>query len=357
MEDVEKTVQELVDKIRKTEEDSRSGIAEGRRLSWLLVGEVYAGGCEIGTGPKREKLNQLVDAHPDMKDHPGWIPSQKTVFECLLVAALGYEKTLSKRHYYSNACKNAQKDKVESTAEAFADWVGAAGGLMAVAKGEAGDGEKASDLIKRFIAKRENVAAPKKSDGEVVKTDFTPASDGGNLGVFLVEHLAEGGSRIIGITTRTSTLATVIKDVDDELSAPKLLAIEKLAIWDLNRVTEKLEGAWRGDPEPSDIKLFREAVRDLQDRPTLSEKYFDGVPKAESEGDKELKVQNLKAPILDPARYISNAKVGVLTPFDVSKIVFGKNEQKRKKRETVEALPGYKAWRESPPRRRPSKTD
>ena len=355
-------VRSLIDGIKANYDKRREGIAKGRKDFWLSLGDVFVGGIQIQTDiTAMSELKAEVEKVENVKEgHTRWLDSpDRTAFEFLLVAAIGYEATLSKRHYYNCACKNAlASEKSPTTAEEFAEWVEEKGGVMAAAQG-ADSRTKATDPADTISDYVKKLAPPSKVEGEgetddpdIIPVDFKPDEAAGDLGLFLVQHLPGGQSRIIEKFTAPKVIASVIKLTDKTPSVAKTDTMKRAAVFDLSRfmlmkASEKIKNGklYRGILTTADYERFQQAVEELAANPETRKRYFDGDPELEIDIEKsEINMVNKDAHDLDPARFIKNAKPLTLVGYKLT-------TETPVKKNALEAIPDFATWKKSRPRK------
>lgn len=350
-------VRALIDGIKERHRGRASKILQGRRLAWQDVGDIFVAGQQIEGNRKAElDLRAEVEQIEEMQEgHDAWLASDHTVFEYLLVAAFGYEATHSKRHYYNRACENAKAAEDRPTsAEEFSEWVEKQGGLMAAAKGEQSrpPTKKPKEVISDFVAKLpapvgSDEAEPEEAESvhDVIDVSFEPEEDANELGLLLIQHLANGRSKVLKTITKPKAIASVINLIEQRPSAFSIDRVERLARYDLNAFMLKKNRLWKKRLGATDFENFRNAVANLASDPELREKYFDGEPEViatEQTGD--INTMNEDAHVLDPARYIANAKPFALVPYELEADTLPTKD-------ALNAIPSYIRWKENPPRR------
>jgi hypothetical protein len=350
-------VRQRIEQLRKFSADHEEEISTGRRLGRELIGRVFQAGIEIGADTEAlNNLHEQVDGLPELEGHK-WFAGSKTVFENVLVLTFGYKKTHSKRHYYNKACVKAQAAG-KRTVEEFVALI-EKDGLMRFVEG-GGSGTSAVDPAKVLQDYAASLTVNQESEGEegdeetdldkpeLIERAVHPDENASGLALLLVKQESENSSIVLREVTDPKLVASVVSAITAPPSIKQLDRIEKLARWDLNRVAEKMTDVWRGKVLLQDLEQFKEAVDQLERYPTLAEKYFDGKPDVWIDKDQcELEVQNRDMNRIDPARFIKNAKPLALVPF-------GLKTDTPVKKDVIEKLPGYRLWKENPPRRRPS---
>lgn len=354
-------VRELVGNIKKGHEERLSGIIQGRTLLHRTLGEIFEAGLKIEADDKAvAELKSEVEAVKEIAEkHSRWLHSEdRTPFDFLLVLILGFEGTTTKRHYYANAFRNAKAASI-STVDEFVDWVDKKGGAIEAgshrAEGESGGGrEMPKDIIANFVA---SLPEPEVATGEgdeenlSLSVDFEPQDEAEGIGLLLVRRLPDGTVRIIKTVTDPQAIASVIRQTDGTPSPAKLEAARKAAIYDLNRFMLKKygrKGVWRGDLEAKDYTAFKRAVEVIASQPQLAARYFEGTPNVEIAAEAlDIRKMNNDVHVLDPARFIGNAKPFALVPY-------GLKQETQPSKEGLEAIPDYLRWKKSPPRRRPA---
>jgi hypothetical protein len=164
----------------------------------------------------------------------------------------------------------------------------------------------------------------------------------------LVKRESDDSALVLKEVTEPKVVAAVVSAITAQPSDAQLDRIKRIARWQLNRAAQIDAGVWRGKLKLEDLEDFKEQVQTLAQYPSLYDEFFVGKPEVWiDEGHTELHVQNADTNLIDPARFIKNAKPLALVPFDLKK-------ETPVKKETIEKLPGYKLWKGTQPRRRSS---
>lgn len=341
--DAKKAVLERLERIRAFKSEWAEQIAKGRRLTWELLGHVYVAGVEIDAKPEwRHELNALVDAHSDIKKLKRWFADEHSVFEVVLVGALGYNHTASKRHYYSKALSNAEAAGVPADVAKLADWLRDKDGIVSASKVEATKPARSdpSAVLNAFKG-----SLPDEGEFEQIEIAVEESDLGRGIGLLIVERVSETESRVVRKIFDPRIVASAIKQSDDAPTAAQLDRQKREALFDLNRVALKLANVWRGKVEPAEITRFMEAVSDLARSPFRND-YFDGEPEVLGVPDTgELRLENSDFHPFDPGRYIKNAKPRAMVPYAL-------DEVSENKKEALAVVPSFQRWKVSRPRKR-----
>lgn len=347
------SVADIIARIKQVADEHDERINTGRFSSWLVTGELYVGALAIeDDSAAKNDLDKKVLDRPEMEGRKDWLKG-KSVVEKLLVATFGYDDSHSKRHYYKRAFQRAKSAETKpTTAGEFAIWVQGQGGLMAAAKGEqpSRTSIKPSEVISAFVEKLPEAEpvgpGEAEPDDDVIDFAFEPEDGAKDLGLFLVRHLPVGKSRVIRTITKPRAIASVINVIDERPSAFQVDRVERIARYELNAFMLKKARMWKKKLDDRDFERFRTAVTDLAADPELREKYFDGEPEVKANAKTgDINTMNEEAHVLDPARYIANAKLFALVPYDLK-------PDTGATKDSLKDIPSYVRWKNNPPRRR-----
>jgi hypothetical protein len=313
-------VQQLRTTLRVRLEKTNNLLGRANKSLWLDLGKIFEEEARISRSEiLKQALIEEVNEQTDVKALASWDAADKSVFENLLVLAMGYDDKESLRSLYAKALRNAAAKGVARKEKAFADWVEKEHGIVNAANAGGASQSAASkpaDVIAAFKASLPPVA---KQDRTIpLKLDVGETG----LAVALLEPLPDGQSRVLLMTNAAAAVASVITATTPKaLKRSQIERIERDALWYLNRLVFKESKVIRRKARVEDAILFQKAFRNLKRVPELREKFFDGEAGFACTIDSlkqtfKFEVANPTFHALDPGRYIKGAKERALVPYE-----------------------------------------
>lgn len=335
--------------LRKRFEETGRQLLKPRMALWHDLGKVYE---ESGTindkAALRAALVEKIRQRDDLPPLKEWDPLKKSTLELLLVLATGYEDTESSRSQYLAALRNASREGVTKTEAGFANWVEKKHGIINAGKVADAEAPTTSvDLVAQFAQKlQQERDRGHEVDTKLESASFDPDPLGNGFGILLVHKGRDGKLVVNGTTGNLNVVASAIRAVDHKVTPAQAARAEGSAKSRLMKVALKLEDLRRGGLDAEELAEFSKAAKELYD--LAPDKYFTGEPFVENDRTtgKPL-VQNDDFHILDPGRFIRNAKRSALQAFDLDGFNYDPNAKKMDMKKLLSQTSGYADWNRS----------
>lgn len=331
-------LQEVIDQTCRAFAEHMELIDRSHDALWSALGYIYVQSAWISHVAYRAVHKALAAEIVRLADNVASLPDnlrELTARELLLLLRYSsWERDKSVRSKCRTLFKAADKAEVGYNVAGFVAWVKDEGGIdkIVAAYREAHKPErnKNRETCEPATAweRVQDLLPEISATPEEVTTEISPDEANEELIVLLLhpKRPAPDGKCTCERVWKSSdpklideAVETIAREIEDAAAHAEF---ERKQVWKLNKFMLKLKQVLPGKMAPKDYAYFKEAAQKLYEDERSRSRFFVGKPEFGTlEIDDEHKLYrphtvNQAAGVLDPARYVRNAKIGELVPYD-----------------------------------------
>ena len=315
---------------------------QARQKLWATLGQIHADSAFVREHAEaRAELVRAANEDPEVgrsRFDATSAPAQE-IFLALILKIR--EATKSAKSQYTRALLVAESEGVPPTEEAFVTWVKDNGGITAAGKSDSAEGPAASLTLSPPVSGRATSMtapyhfklarflewAPKLANGSVeIEIDREKEAYEGLTVVLLSSSAADpdanpailakiGDPQVVKSVASAVASGRAVRLTDED----KANEAARKALWELNRVALKLS-YWNEKLSFDDLLKFPKAVKVLEKQDCVARRLFEGPAGSNLYTDARefhsLDVIHPEYDLIDPGRYIRNAREGALIPYE-----------------------------------------